>query len=231
MSVASIHFGRAVLDRQESDAVDSSSSGWCSLQLPGLEALVADCRLLGGVTELAGPSERGGITQLALRLISAIHRAQAGSWCVWFDPERTLHAPGVAQAGVDLRRLMVVHAPEETLAQWVLRTVNRGLFDGLVVDVQSALLNKPAFSADQLLDQHWVRRLTLASEKNRTRVLLLTDASEEHDQPWPVAQKLKCKQPEPDVVEVEIAKARHGTVTAPKRISLVSVRTRWKRGG
>lgn len=230
MSAASIQFGQPVLAHPGNDKSDSSSSGWCSLKLPGLAALVADCGSFGGVTELAGPSVRGGATALALGLVSAIHKAQAGSWCVWFDPEATLHAPGVAQAGVDLRRLMVVHAPENTLARWVLRTVSRGLFDGLVVDVQSALHNQPNFTADQFLDEHWVRRLAVASEKNKTRVLLLTDTDHEHGQPWPVAQRLKCKQPEPDVVEVEIAKARHGAVTAPQRVTLVSSRTRWKRG-
>ena len=208
----------------------AESTDWCHLDWPALEGLSADCGFFQGLSEFSGAFLRGGATQLALRLTAAIHRAQADAWCAWFSPYGVLHAPGAAQAGVDLRRFIVVHSPDDLLAKWVLKTTARGLFDGLIVDAQSALNSQPELAPAQRLDAYWLKRLALASEKSRTRVVLLTDSAQDQTGAWPVDQKLKCQQHEPDAFMVEVTKSRRGTVSPPRRIKLVSGHTRWKGG-
>lgn len=231
MAIVSIKVRKSKIDEEQVSVKPAAeSTDWCSLNWPGLEGLAADCGFFQGVSEFSGAFGRGGVTQLALRLTAAIHRAQSDAWCVWFSIDEMLHAPGAAQIGVDLRRFIVVQSPDDLLAKWVLRTTARGLFDGLVVDAQSALNLQAAFTPDQLLDAHWLKRLALASEKTRTRVVLLTDAAQEQTSAWPVDQKLKCEQFEPDAFVVEVTKSRRGTVSPPRRIKLVSGHTHWKRG-
>lgn len=203
---SSIQFSRVAL-KEQLDSTELASAGWSTLQCPGFDDLLAQYNGLAGMTELTGPQGLGGVTRLALSLVGAIQRSQVGAWCAWFDPQRTLHAPGVAQAGVDLRRLMVVRAAEESLATWVLRTASRGLFDGVVVDAVA-----------KACDELWVRRLGLVSEKHRTRVLLLTDVQRPRKEPWPVALRLKCEHPEPGVLQMEVLKARHGAAGVKLRL-------------
>lgn len=218
------------MDEEQVVIGPAASSDWCPLDWPELEGLSADCGFFQGVSEFSGAFLRGGVTQLALGLTAAIHRAQSDAWCAWFSLDGMLHAPGVAQTGVDLRRFIVVHSPDELLSKWVLRTTTRGLFDGLIVDVQSALNLQPELAPDQRLDTYWMKRLALASEKNRTRVVLLTDSAQNQTGAWPVDQKLKCEQLEPDAFVVEVTKSRLGTVSPPRRIKLISGRTHWKGG-
>src|SRR5262245_55513117 len=78
-------------------------SGWAEL-----DAALPDGGLPMGVTELTAPRALGGATLVALAVMRAAHARKPDAWCAWVDPERTLFAPGVARAGVDLKRLLVV---------------------------------------------------------------------------------------------------------------------------
>src|SRR2546421_6298879 len=82
--------------------------GW-----PELDAALPDGGLPRGVVELAAPRALGGGTSIALAAMRAAHARDARAWCAWIDPEATLYAPGVAAAGVDRARLLVVRPPRE----------------------------------------------------------------------------------------------------------------------
>src|SRR3954470_13038761 len=77
--------------------------GW-----PEVDALLPDGGFPRGVVELSTPRALGGATTVALAAVRAAQAKDPRAWCAWIDPEATLYAPGVARAGVDLARLLVV---------------------------------------------------------------------------------------------------------------------------
>src|SRR5262249_45624559 len=82
------------------------ATGWREL-----DAVLPDHGFPRGVVELAAPHALGGGTSVALSVVRAAQEKDPRAFCAWVDAEGTLYAPGVAQAGVDLRRLLVVRLP------------------------------------------------------------------------------------------------------------------------
>ncbi|WP_394849624.1 recombinase A [Pendulispora brunnea] len=198
------------------------------LDWPELDALLPDGGLPHGVVELTAPQGLGGTTALALAAVRAAHARDTRAWCAWVDPEGTLHAPGVVQAGVDLARLLVVRPPRSELARVAVTTASAKAFEVLVVDyhaVPGAIeANGPARSAPK--KRAWpevvfIRKLALAAAEAGTSALLLTDAAAPRAQPWPVALRLELARTV-DAMVLRVGKDARGRVGMAKTIPLRS---------
>lgn len=155
-----------------------------------LNALVSG--LPEGVTELRA---RGlGTSTLALAYLKA-----APGLCAWLDPQGTLYAPALVQAGVDLNRLLVVRPSEEDARRIAAKLVGSEAFDVVIVDMRKL--------APRSKDDVWVRKLSLS----HTRTLLLTDAHVSKRAPWPTALALEVSR-NPSGIHVRVVKERHGLI-------------------
>jgi recombination protein RecA len=182
--------------------------------------------LPAGVVELAAPEGLGRATQLALRACAAAQRAEAaragaaraGVDCAWVDASRSLYAPGVAQQGVDLARLLVVHPPPEDIARTAVRLAASGLFSRIVVDRVG--VPGASFSCRHIRWNTAVRRLALAAESHETTILLLSDLEQARRDPLPVAMRIESTRPEADRLSLRIVKERRGRIPPPCVLSL-----------
>ena len=181
--------------------------------------------------ELASPRALGGSTSVALAAIRAAHAKDARAWCAWIDPEGTLYAPGVAKAGVDLARLLVVRPPRAELGRIAVKVVTSRAFEIVAVDMDalphslatSAVAIDPPRRASKR--RAWpsevlVRKLALAAEEGGVTILLLTDASASRAVPWPVSLRLELARPSREELSVRVAKDRHGRVGLAKTVPM-----------
>lgn len=192
------------------------------LSWPSMEDVLPDGGLPRGVVELAAPRALGGCTSIALAAVRAGQARSGGSWCAWIDPERTLHAPGVVAAGVDLGRMLVACPPRALLGRASVKVVGAGAFEVVVVDFD-AISNLSAREARSGKRKAWpeevfVRKLALAAESSEATVLLLTDATRKRAVPWPVALRLEITRPSRSELSIRIAKDRRGRVGVSKTI-------------
>jgi recombination protein RecA len=188
-----------------------------------LDQVLPDGGLLrGGVVELSVKGGSGLATAVAL---SACRAAQeearrfggAVPWCSFVDPSATLYAPGVAQEGVALDRLLVVRPPLEALSRVALRLVESQAFAVTVIDT----VGTPGAELDVALGT-WpriVRRLSMALEGSAGVVLLITDAASARPLPLPVAMRIELGRPAPDQLSLRIAKDKYGRVSGPRSIA------------
>lgn len=206
-----------------------SGSGRAPLAInPILDAVLPDGGLpRGAVVELSSVHGLGHATSVALGACAAA-QAEArlrsgdpktvGAWCAFLDPWATLHAPAVARSGVDLKRLLVVRPPLETLVTTLpriaVRIAQSRAFSLIAIDL-AGVPGAGHAGASVPLDR-WVnvvRRLALAVEKTDTTVLLSTDASMHRALPLPVALRLELASVGAEWL-VRVAKERHGRVAA-----------------
>jgi len=193
--------------------------GW-----PALEAGLPDRGLARGhVVQLAALHPGAFTTTLALR--ACVSAQQQGHslgtevpWCAYLDPSKSLHAPGVAEFGLRLDRLLVVTPELQTLTSVALRVVRSSVFAVVVIDMAGGL----GFSGGRSLNA-WVRvirQMALALEGQRTVVLLLTDANSQAPLPLPVAQRIELRRSHLNQLELRVAKDRWGRVTSWRRVPL-----------
>ena len=218
------------------------------LDWPGLEELLPGGALPGGVIELSSPGVHPS-TAFALRAVRAAHARDAGAWCAWIDPERTLYAPGLLVGGVDLTRLLVVAPPRADLGRVAVKLVGSGAFDVVAVDMDAvgASLTADADRGAEDRSREWnrggsrdrncargrrprefppevlVRKLALAAEDGKTHVLLLTAAEKASSRgvSWPVGMRLDLSRT-PSGFEVTVAKTRHGRSGARAELPLLA---------
>jgi hypothetical protein len=211
------HVRRGVLEPAGAEAV-------VPLGLGGLDAILPDRGLLrGGVTELAVAGGAACATSLALaacRSAQEIALAQGGQapWCAFVDPTGTLHAPGVARAGVRLDRLLVVRPPLEALGRVAVKLAEAHAFSVLVVDTVGTV-----GSPVQVDLGSWpriVRRLSMAAAGSGAVCVLVTDRDARRPLPLPVATRLELARPQLDRLTVRVAKDRRGRVAAARLASL-----------
>ncbi len=177
------------------------------LRVPSIDAVLPDGGLpKGAVVELSSfrGLDRGtsfalsacASAQAAARLRSGDDRTE-GAWCAFVDPFRSLHAPGVVRAGVDLDRLFVVRPEPSALARVAVRVAESRAFSIVVIDtVQPLCLFRDggAVVHTRILLDRWatiVRRLAIAIEKSDVTVLLLTDTSVARAAPLPTAMRIE----------------------------------------
>jgi recombination protein RecA len=206
-----------------------------SLGWPELEACLPDAGLARGhVVQLAALHPGALATQLALRTCAeAQQQGRAFGtdelWCAFIDPSRSLYAPGVAQAGVRLDRLLVVNPDPAALANVALRVVRAGVFAVVVIDASAGLRSDVVRRRGVVEGPHslgiWVRavrQMALALEGQQTGVLLITDASNASPLPLPVAQRIELRRPSLHQLELRVAKDRWGRITGWRRVALDS---------
>jgi recombination protein RecA len=220
-----VSIGSAVLGN------DAPSAGF-SLGIEALNRALPDHGLpRGAVIELSihGGSALG--TSLGLAACrgaqqAALARGGSIPWCAFLDPTGTLYAPGVAAAGVDLERLLVVRPSVEALSRVALRIVESAACAVTVID----LLGVPG----QLLGVNltgWlrvVRRLAMGVDGTAHSVILLTNASEQRPLPLPVSQRIELERPSEGKLSLRIAKDKQGRVSAPRSIAWARTGPSWK---
>jgi recombination protein RecA len=194
-----------------------------SFGLPELDALLPDAGIpRGSVVELCAAGEGALGTSLGLRACAqaqAEARARGGNtpWCAFVDPTGTLYGPGVAAAGVELTRLLVVRPPLGALSRVALRLAESEAFAVVVVDLTGVVGERVAVPLGT-----WprvVRRLAMAIEGTGHTVLLLTRAADRRPLPLPVAQRLEVSRPSADKLTVRVAKDQRGRVSSPRSVA------------
>lgn len=189
--------------------------------IEALDAALPDAGLAcGGVIELSLAEGAPG-TSLALSLIRSlqIRRQQAGQavpWAAFVDPGGTLYAPGVAAAGVNLERLLVVQPSLEALSRTAIRLGRSKAFELVIIDA----LGVPGASHEVQL-RAWprlVRRLALEIDGSSRSIVLLTSASAPRSLPLPVAQRIEVARPALDRLIVRVVKDRQGRVAPPRAV-------------
>lgn len=184
----------------------------------GLDDFLPDGGLPPGVVEMRSPRGLGGATEVSLRAVRAAQKISPDAWCAWIDPDGTLHAPRVAQLGIDLERLLVVRAPRGRLSSLATRVVDSGAFELVVIDADPiGLTTSTTLSSG--LSEVAVRRLAVASERHGTRVVLLSSTQAKRPLPWPVAMRLELSQLSHGTLSVRLTKERHGRM-GEARLSL-----------
>lgn len=139
-------------------------------------------------------------------------------WCAFIDVSRSLYAPGVAELGVRLERLLVVRPSLEALARVALRITESQCFAVVVIDMVGTLgaeLPIPLGAWPRI-----VRRLAMAVQATQSTVLLITDGSVRRPLPLPVAQRIELSRPQAHKLILQVAKDKRGRVSAPRSISL-----------
>jgi hypothetical protein len=200
-----------------------------SLGWPELDAALPEGGLPRGVVELASPHALGGGTSVALAAVRAAQAKDPRAWCAWLDPEGTLYAPGVAMAGVDLSRLLVVRPPRLDLGRIAVKVAAAAACDVIVVDMdavpgavahreeragQAERAERASQSASRKRKRSWppevlVRKLALLAEDAGASILLLTDSLAPRAVSWPVALRLELSRA-PEALAVSVAKDRRG---------------------
>jgi recombination protein RecA len=199
------------------------------LDWPELERALPDRGLPRGVIELAAvprltsrnshsfDSMRGGTTSIAIAAVRAVHAADDRAWCAWLAPMHApaLYAPALAQAGVDLDRLLIIRTPAPALSRTIVKAASSGAFDLVVVDVPRGTIQNGNEGAVV------TRKLALAAEEYGTTSLLLTSALQPRSVPWPVAMRLEVER-RPEALAIRIAKDRRGAGSSHHVVRLAS---------
>jgi hypothetical protein len=204
-----------------------------SLDWPELERVLPDRGLPRGVIELASAGgarvskgvTRGGATTIALSAARAVHAADARAWCAWITESSSpaLFAPAVAQAGVDLERLLVVRPSSADLARTVVKVAASGAFDLVVVDAPAGLDGKLSLpsganarasrSPSRVDGSVVIRKLALAAEEKGTTFIVLTNIDTSRAVPWPVALRVEVER-RPEAIAVRVTKDRRGRASS-----------------
>lgn len=220
----------------------AASDNVLSLDWPELERVLPDRGLPRGVVEIASPiskqgAMRGGATTIALSAVRAVHTSpelRSRAWCAWITESNAppLYAPAVAQAGVDLERLLVVRPTPADLARTVVKVAASGAFDLVVVDAPSGLDGKLSIagggssggsggsgggkrgaSRARVDGSVVIRKLALAAEEKGTTFIVLTNIYTSRAVPWPVALRLEVER-RPEAIAVRITKDRRGRASS-----------------
>lgn len=209
-----------------------------SLDWPELERVLPDGGLPRGVIEIASASgarvskgvARGGATTIALSAVRAIHAADAHAWCAWITESNapSLFAPAVAQAGVDLERLLVVRPSVVDLARTVVKVATSGAFDLVIVDAPTGLDGKLSIQSGAAAHARGtsrspsrlrvdgsvvIRKLALAAEEKGTTFIVLTNIDTARAVPWPVALRVEVER-RPEAIAVRVTKDRRGRASS-----------------
>jgi hypothetical protein len=219
-----------------------------SLGVPALdEALPQRGLAYGSVIELQVRGSSGAATSFALCVCRAAQNAVADwaavsrdervardesvasspkPWCAFIDPSASLFAPGVAQLGVDLERLLVLRPKLEAVERVAVRIAEAKVVSVLIIDLRGALAELPV---DDRRWQRTVRRLALAVKQLSTCVLVITRAEARHALPLPVAMRLEMSRLSSDSLELRVAKERTGRVSPPRTVAW-SAFEEWRSG-
>jgi hypothetical protein len=213
-----------------------------SLDWPELARVLPDHGLPRGVIEIASLTDRstgtgsrmknvalrGGATTIALSAVRAVHAADPRGWCAWITESNAppLYAPAVAQAQVDLDRLLVVRPSFERadLARTVVKVASSGAFDLVVIDAPGGLDGKLSIQAGagqagqragraRVDGAVVIRKLALAAEEKGTTFIVLTNVYTSRAVPWPVALRIEVER-RPEAIALRVTKDRRGRASS-----------------
>lgn len=174
----------------------------------------------GQVIELQASGSSGAATSFALCACRAAQNqsqlgGDANRWCAFIDPSGTLFAPGIAQLGVDLRRLLVARPDLKSVGRVAVRIAEAKVASMLVIDLRGAFGD---LSFDSHEWQRTVRKLSLIIKQLSTCVLLITKAQTFRALPLPVAMRLEFTRLSTEQFELRVGKERTGRMTPPRAI-------------
>jgi recombination protein RecA len=199
---SSVRLASALGDRSHAP---SRSCDW-----PELDRALPDGGMPHAVVEITCAHRAfAGATRVAAASVRAAHVRDARAWCAWIDSNATLYAPGLARAGVDLARLLVMRPPRELAARVMVKAATSGAFDVMIVELHDTRVSWKVM--DKL-----VRKLAIAAETHGTSILLLASP---HRDPWPVALRLEIARVE-DGIDVRVTKDRFGRALAKTRVPI-----------
>lgn len=167
------------------ERTDGRSTG-----LPEIDRLLEGGLPKGAITVLTGPLGAGRMT-IAARALA--EETKATRPVAWVDARGTLYPPALAQAGVDLSRMLMVRGVRERGLFAVEQILESGAF-GIVV----------ASGLESHLSQAGLRRVQMASEASNATTIFVLEASAAVTN---AALKLRVSR-RAGGVQVEIEKAR-----------------------
>jgi hypothetical protein len=169
------------------------------------------CGLIEVISRQCGVGELQVLLPLMRSLIAS------GRWIVWVAPPYSPYAPGLAQAGIDLSRLLIVGrggAPAKAVpakdALWSMEKALQTHRCGLVLGWHNTLAQKA------------VRRLQLAAVTGGTLGVLFTGSNSEHS---PSSLRLQIKDSTDNkgpYAEINVIKARGSFKPGTARVRLFS---------
>ena len=153
----------------------------------------------GALSEILGTRHGTGTMQLVLPALA--HLSREKRWLAWVAPPHIPYAPALAQAGVDLDHVLVVHPRAARDHAWA---VEQALRSGTCGAVLAWL---------EVGDGQVLRRLQLAAEAGGSWGLVFRSFRAAR-QPSPAALRLSVE-PGKDGMAVHILKRRGGWATGP----------------
>lgn len=154
---------------------------------------------LGALTELL--SQRHGIGELQLLLPALARLSRQDRWLVWVTPPHLPYAPALAQAGIDLSRLLLIRHQEAKHQFWAMEQALRSGICGAVL------------AWPETPDNRVLRRLQLAAEAGHALGVLFR-SQRAAQQPSPAALRLRLEASDEGLM-VHILKRRGGWRSGP----------------
>ena len=183
----------------------------CARAVPALPSGFAalDACLPGGgwpeatLTEFFVPVE--GIGEFALLMPACARLTRAGRWVAFIAPPYIPYAPALADAGLDLARLLLIKAESIRDKLWALEQSLRSKRCGA------------AFAWPGHIDDRSLRRLQLACEQGETSgFLFMPEAAAVNSSP--AALRLRLTVDDTGMLEIHVLKRRGGTLARPIRL-------------
>jgi len=179
-------------------------------------------------------SERWGVGELQLFLPLMRQLIARGNWVLWIAPPYSPYAPGLAQAGIDLRRILIVggsNAPLKSEAFYGKESAPEPVSSERLSSKEALWSMEKALQTQHCglvlawhsqLPQPTLRRLQLAAITGKTLGVVFMSKNSEHS---PSSMRLKIKSSERDgaeaaYAEVGLLKARGSYRQSTARINL-----------
>ncbi|RPI45173.1 MAG: translesion DNA synthesis-associated protein ImuA [Betaproteobacteria bacterium] len=155
------------------------------------------------LTEFFLPIE--GIGEFALLMPACAHLTQAGRWLAFVSPPHIPYAPALADAGLDLSRLLLIQAESRRDKLWSLEQALKSRHCGA------------AFAWPKQLDDRSLRRLQLACEQGESSGFLFMPEAAAIN-PSPAALRLRLAADDAGGLEIRVLKRRGGALGQPIRL-------------
>ena len=183
----------------------------CARTVPALPSgfSALDACLPGGgwpkaaLTELFLPIE--GIGEFALLMPVCARLTQAGRWVIFVAPPHIPYAPALADAGLDLARLLLIKAESHKDKLWALEQSLKSKHCGA------------AFAWPKQLDDRSLRRLQLACEQGEASGFLFMPEAAAIN-PSTAALRLRLAADDAGGLEIHVLKRRGGILERPIRL-------------
>ena len=203
------------------EAPPSSGLPW---GIGAIDTLLPEGIPRGAVTELCAPMGLAHATRILLAMVRAAQQQQQQQreeWCAWIDPSRSLYAPGLVQAGIELPHLLVVQPDAKQLERVAVRMATSRAFRLIIVDRVGAPGCSPPKTRHHM--NITVRRMALAVKGSDTTVVMLNSTTRARRESLPVALRIELGRPERHRFTVHVSKDRRGHVRSPIHLPIAAL--------